>query len=151
MYLGASSVITGYGSTGLRTDGYFRKCIDALNYLANGIETPDVSPDLIVINHGHNDTGTSTEVWSEAFNTVLDRIMVKYPGVKVVGLSPFNGLHKDDMKSCCDARSWCYYINTDNWRLMRFYADGPGHLTAEGAEFCGEKLAEVIMQMGLIG
>ena len=147
-YLGCTSIITGYGSTGIFANGYFKKCIDALNYLANGIETPDISPNLIVINHGHNDTGS--EDWIAGFNAVLDRIMVKYPGVKVVGLSPFNGRHADDMKTCCDARSWCYYINTDNWRLLRYYADGPGHLTAEGAEVCGRELAKEIIKQALV-
>lgn len=149
-YLQCTPIIVGYGSTGILANGYFRKCIDAINYLANGIETPDVSPDLIVINHGHNDAGWSDENWINEFNSVLDRIQVKYPGVQVVGLSPFNHVHAGNMKACCEARSWCHYIDTTAWALDRFYVDGPGHLTAAGADVCGTLLAKEIKRLDLI-
>lgn len=149
-YLWATPILAGFGSTGIIANGYFKNCINAINYLSNGIETPDVSPDLIVINHGHNDTGTSSADWQTAFNAVLDRIMTKYPGVQVVGLSPFNRTHADDMKTCCDAMPWCHYIDSAPWALDRYYVDGPGHLTAEGAEVCGRYLAEAIKGLQLI-
>ena len=149
-YLNCSSVIVGYGSTGLAADGYFKKCIDALNYVTNGIETEDVSPDLIVINHGHNDTGTASEAWITAFNKVISRFMTKYPGVEVVALSPFNGRHASDMETACEDLPHCYYVDTSTWGLSQYYADGPGHLTSAGAVVCGTKLAQSIKKLGLI-
>lgn len=149
-YLGCTSVIVGYGSTGIMANGYFRKCIDALNYLTNGIETEDVSPDLIVINHGHNDTGTNSETWINAFNALIDRFTTKYPGVEVVALSPFNNTHAADMGSACEDKPHCHFVDTASWGLSYYYADGPGHLTAAGADFCGKKLAQAILDLNLL-
>lgn len=149
-YLGCASVIVGYGSTGLTANGYFKKCIDALNNLANGIPTEDVSPDLIVINHGHNDTGANSQTWISAFDTVVNRIMTKYPGVKVVALSPFNRTHASDMQTACEDKPHCHYVDTVSWGLSNYYADGPGHLTAAGAEVCGRKLAKAILNLNLM-
>ena len=149
-YLGCASVIVGYGSTGIMSNGYFRKCIDALNYLANGKETPDISPDLIVINHGHNDTGYNSETWIAGFDAVIERYMTKYPGVEVVALSPFNLTHASDMETACENKPHCHYVDTASWGLRRYYADGPGHLTAAGAEVCGRKLAQAILELNLL-
>ena len=149
-FLNAVPILTGYGSSGIESNGEFSKCINAINYVVSGIESDDLDVDLIVINHGHNDTGTASATFIADYGAVLDRFMTKFPGVPVICLTPFNHRFESEIKTCADARSWCYYINATPWYLERYYADGPGHLLAAGAEVCGRLLAESIKQLGLM-
>jgi hypothetical protein len=148
-YLNATPIFTGYGSSGVTANGEFSKCINAINYVVSGVESDDLETDLIVINHGHNDVGTASDTFVAEYGAVLDRFMTKYPGVPVVCLTPFNHRFESEIKTCADARPWCHYINATSWYLERYYADGPGHLLAEGAQYCGEKLAKAIKALKL--
>lgn len=149
-YLNATPIIAGYGSSGILVNGEFSKCINAIDYVVTGVESSDEEVDLIVINHGHNDVGTASGDFITAYNEVLDRFITKYPAVPVMCVTPFNHRFESEIKTCSDAHSECHYINTSSWYLERYYADGPGHLLAEGAEVCGRKLAEKAKELKLI-
>ena len=148
-YLNANPIIVGYGSSGVTVNGSFSKCINAINYVANGIGTDDEQVDLIVINHGHNDASTSSNEFIAAYTDVLERFMTKYPAVPVMCVTPFNNAHASDVRVCAEAMPNCFFVDTSSWGLAQYYADGPGHLLAAGADYCGQKLAKEALNFGI--
>lgn len=135
----------GYGGTGVLGDASFHHCLDAINYYYNGVPTGTDYPDVIVMAHGYNDytlitngTKTSTD-FENAYNAVLDRLKIKYPGVPIVCLVPFGAQSLETyMKDCIASRNYCYLVESKGWSITT--SDGV-HPNTSGAITLGTNLA----------
>lgn len=143
--LNAISHRIGYGGSGIITNGSFNTAINAVRYFYSGVRAQTVYPDLVVINHGTNDTTSTTFVSS--YLTLLDAIKVKFPSVNIVCMIPFGGAHANDIISAVNQREFAYLIDARGW--VSSFSDGL-HPTAAGAKIAGEKLAYAIKELGLI-
>lgn len=155
--LGAVPYLIGYGATGLIQPGSFHPMLDAIDSLSATRRVEDssianIKPDLIVINHGANDSGHSPERFKEAFLKVLARLNEKYPGVKIVYCVAFweaanpgvvaQGKCLDEIAAEHDN---LYVVHTRDWALS--YTDGNLHPDAAGGAKAGKLLAEAIRKV----
>lgn len=135
---GATSITNPYGSGGIPN------CLKYIDNMTNSRETPYYEPDIIVINHGTNDGNNGSDVFIPAYNKVLDRLTLKYPGIPIFTVIPFNQSHASDIRNCISNRNNCYLVETDGWGVT--YTDGL-HPDANGAQIAGEKLANEIINV----
>ncbi len=158
--LGAVPYLVGYGASGLTREGSFQTMINAVDRLSmtrlvEDSEVANVTPDLIVINHGANDSAfVSTEDFDAALRRVIARLQEKYPGVKIVYCVAFleaydakvqaQGVAIDRLASEIDGM---YIVHSKDWALT--YTDGNLHPNAAGGKKAGELLAAAIK--GLLG
>lgn len=144
--LNAVSYRVGFGASGVTKGGSggVPECLTVIDNMTNSRETPYFEPDAIVINHGTNDGGASSETFKNEYNRVLDRLTIKYPGVPIFAAPPFNQSHSADIIECVANRSNCYLIDTAGWGVT--YTDGI-HPDANGARIAGEKLADAIVEI----
>lgn len=157
--LGFTPYFVGYGATGLVKTGSFNTFIQAIDQLSakRTVESSpiaNVTPDLIVVNHGTNDGlgGVSITDYEAALRTAIARLQEKYPGVKIVYLVPFleatdmnfrrQGMILDNLAKELDG---LYVVHTKDWALS--YTDGNLHPNAAGAEKAGEKLADALITL----
>lgn len=102
--LGAEVGIVGFGGTGLTVSGSggVPALTSSYNFLSNGVSrAPSVSPNLIVINEGSNDT---TSVTSAAVS-VLNGLISQYPDTPIALLVPFNGTHAAELAQAAQSVS----------------------------------------------
>ena len=98
-------------------------------------------PDFIVINHGTNDGDADSATFKANYNAALERLRIKYSGVPIFAMIPFNQRHAQDIRDCVSDKSYCYLIETSNWNVT--FTDG-GHPNVNGGIVAGTKLAEQI-------
>ncbi len=146
----------GYGASGLVQTGSFHPMPDAIDYLSQtrqvtDSEIADITPDLIVINHGANDSSLPNASFNGALRVSIERLQEKYPGVKIVYCVAFLEASTQSVKEQGKAIDrlateveGLYVIHTENWRLS--YTDGNLHPDAAGAEKAGELLAKAIKE-----
>ena len=140
--LNAIPYFIGYGASGITVDGSFKKCITAIDNFSATRESDTIYPDLIVINHGTNDAGSSDIDFQTGYNNVLNKLHVKYPGVKIACLIPFGQAKASVIRACAENKEYCSVIETSNWGVT-FTSDNT-HPNSAGAKIAGEKLAEEI-------
>jgi hypothetical protein len=104
------------------------------------LETAD-EPDIIIINHGTNDSAATTEVFSAAYHALLARLSIKFPGVYIFCMRPFNGVRSTEIAEAVDGFPCCLYVDTFGWGVT--YSDG-GHPDVAGGIAAGLRLAEEI-------
>ncbi len=147
----------GYGASGLIQTGSFHPMIDAIDRLSQtrlveDSEVASIAPDLIVINHGANDSGLPVANFDPALRAAIARLQAKYPGVKIVycvafleASTPNVQAQGDAIDKLADEIEGLYVVHTENWRLT--YTDGNLHPDAAGAEKAGELLAQAIKEL----
>lgn len=79
---------------------------------------------VIVMDHGFNDNtlinlGTYTmDQFKAAYNEVLDRLKINYPGVPIICMVPFGAQAlQPHIESCITGRSYCYLVHTNGWAV----------------------------------
>ena len=145
--LNSVSYRVGFGATGVAKpngSGGIPDCLTYIDNMTQNKETPYYEPNIVVINHGTNDGGYTSDTFIPAYNKVLDRLTIKYPGVPIFAIIPFNQSHSSDIRNCVSNRSNCYLVETDSWGVT--YTDGL-HPDANGAQIAGEKLANEIINV----
>ena len=145
--LNSVSYRVGFGATGICNpygSGGIPNCLKYIDNMTNSRETPYYEPDIIVINHGTNDSGFGSDAFIPAYNKVLDRLSIKYPGVPIFTMIPFIQTHASDIRTCVKDRSNCYLVETEGWGVT--YTD-TCHPNANGAIIGGAKLAEKIIEV----
>lgn len=150
MYLDAIPYFVGYGASGVIANGSFKKCLIAMDYLADGVADTSESPDLIIIEHGHNDVttdGADNQSFIDAYTETLDRLRIKYSGVPIVCVIPFTQRGWKAISAIVEDRPDCYLIKTAGWQCDT--VDGT-HLSIDGAQKAGRLIATQIKTMGLI-
>ena len=104
-----------------------------IDYQADGILTTEQAPDFIVINHGTNDSAATSEVFSDAYRSVINRYRIKYPGIPIICMRPFNGARETEIPLIVGEYDNAFYVDTTGWNIT--YTDGlhpdvPGHVVA---------------------
>ncbi|MDK0900150.1 GDSL-type esterase/lipase family protein [Clostridium perfringens] len=144
--LNSVSYRVGFGGSGVTKGGSggIPKCSEVIDNITSQREASYVEPDLIVLNHGTNDLGSSSELFKEEYNKVLDRLTIKYSGVPIFVMIPFKQTHSSDIKECVKDRGNCYLVETNGWGVT--YTDGT-HPNIEGGVIAGEKLSNKILNV----
>lgn len=144
--LGAVPYNAGYGATGIVSTGSFNICIKAIDFLTAGRpEDSGFNPDLIVINHGSNDSSCPSDIFSPGYAEVVERLHTKHPLAHIFAMIPFCQTHADDIRAVCSSyKDFVTAVETSDWAVT--YTDGV-HPDAAGAETAGIKLADVVLSV----
>ncbi len=157
--LGVVPYYIGYGASGICMPGSFQKMQTAIDYLSvnrkvDDSEYANVTPDLIVINHGANDSnmGVSTATFKNVLKSTIKRLQEKYPGVKIVYMVAFleastlNVINQGKaIEELAADMEGLYVVHTKDWRLS--YTDGNLHPNVAGAKKAGQKLADELKKI----
>jgi hypothetical protein len=141
--LNTACVQVGFGSTGITAGGSggVPKCITFLDYVKSGVkETADI-PDFVVINMGTNEPTVDSATFIPAYQTLLQRIQIKYPGIPIFCMRPFNGTHGADVQTAITSFKNCFFVDTTGWGVT--YSDGI-HPNESGALTAANKLSSII-------
>ncbi|WP_374187432.1 GDSL-type esterase/lipase family protein [Priestia aryabhattai] len=115
-----------------------------INYIdkmdANTPETSDL-PDFIVVNIGTNDSGTGS-TFQTPLQACIDRIQMKYPGVVIFLMIPFNGTKLTETRAVAIASKNTVLVDTTGWGVT--YTDGI-HPDVAGSVTGGTKLAQFLL------
>lgn len=154
--LGAVSYPIGYGGSGLHNSGTFAPMSKAMEYLSETRKVADspvanITPDLIVINHGANDYIISTRRFGMLLQSTVEKLQTKYPGVPIIYVVAFwecsnpaiieQGQKIDELAP--NFKNF-HVIHTADWDLT--YTDEV-HPDVAGARKAGSKLAMEIRKI----
>ena len=144
--LGAVPYLIGYGATGIMREGSFKSMMYAIDYYCLGREVNDgIQPDIIVINHGCNDTYFNDEpLFREKLTETLAHLREKYPNAAIVYLIPFNQAYASTITSVMQGVTNGRVISTQGWNLT--FTDGV-HPNVAGAKKAGENLAAALEEI----
>jgi len=146
--LGAVTYSIGYGASGVTVKGSFNTFIKAIDYCSDGREVNDgIMPDLIVINHGTNDSSADPRTFMSRLTTAIQRLQEKYEGVTIIYLIPFIQTHAEDIASVMGNFENVHVVDTADWDIT--FTDNGYHPDIAGAKKAGAKLAEAII--GIVG
>ena len=141
--LGAVMYNIGYGAKGLINTGSFNTMINAIDRMTSKrVVSMDITPDLIVINHGHNDQYYSADAMKAALEKTITHLKEKYPGVAIVYMIPFNQAHASVIEEYMSGVENSYGVITKNWKISM--TEGV-HPNKAGAKLAGENLAEELL------
>ena len=135
----------GFGGTGMTKGGSggVPKALDYLNYIWAGVEDPEFFPDIIVINHGTNDIHSTDDDFKTAYREFIKQLSVKYSGVRIFCMRPFNGTKGGVIKQVAAEFKHCYYVDTSDVTVSTSdgtHPDVAGHLAG------GRKLADSLVR-----
>ena len=103
------------------------------------------TPDVIVINHGHNDRGYTEEeiaTFKSEYSAVLDRLREKFPNTPIITVPAYSGSKfAPQIKEIIAGRENVYFVDNTGWEYTT--TDGT-HPDAEGAKAISKKLAPAI-------
>ena len=141
--LNAISHRVGFGLTGATKGGSggVPKLSEVIDNMTQNRKVPYHIPDFIVINHGTNDGDADSATFKANYNSALEKLRIKYSGVPIFTMIPFNQRHAQDIRDCVADKSYCYLVETSNWNVT--FTDG-GHPDINGGIVAGTKLAEKI-------
>ena len=148
--LNAISYMDSYGGTGVRNGGSTANCPTMVEYAAPGILADPIEADLVVLEHGHNDSTASNADFKTAYEVLLTKIRGQYPGAPIVCVIPFNRQKAAVIEEIVPNQQNCYLVDCEEARPSSFYVDGPGHLSAAGGKVVGEYIAKKIREMHLL-
>lgn len=144
--LGAVTYSVGYGATGVTKEGSFNTFINAIDYYSEGREVNDGTiPDLIVVNHGTNDSSAAARIFNIRLTSAIKRLQEKYEGVTIVYLIPFRQTHAEDIKTVMSEFDNVHVVETADWGVT--FTDNGYHPDVAGAKLAGEKLAEALREI----
>jgi len=120
--LGAEWRQVGFGRQGLLVGGNGGVPVanDAFNWIYQGVARDSWQADLVVINQGTNDSGSSAAAFGPAYATFLGTVRAGYPAAKIAALRPFNGTHAAEIQAEVTARraagdARVFYVDTTGW------------------------------------
>ena len=143
--LGVVPYYIGYGGSGILKEGSFRPlniAIDSFSYNTPAIETAD--PDIIVVNHGTNDSDVSDEAFKENLTTALGKLRKAYPDVPIVYMIPIAQTKANIITEVMKGIKNSYVVKTEGWDISTH--DGL-HPDSAGAKKAGEKLADELVNI----
>lgn len=144
--LNAISYRVGFGASGITTggSGQVPKLITNIDNMTASRDTPYYEPDLVVINIGTNDGAATSANFISGFNSVLNRLSVKYSGTPIFVILPFNGAKRSEITTCVNGRTNIYLVDTKGWNIDT--TDGV-HPNIAGGVTAGQKLANAIISV----
>ncbi len=143
--LGAVEHNVGYGASGVCKTGSFNTFINAIDYLSSTRKVDDsFHPDVIVVNHGTNDTEWADADFMQELRKSLDRLIEKYPDVSIFYMIPFSRRKAMAIRSVCrEYGEKITVVETVTWNVT---LTDTLHPDAAGAENAGKRLAEKIKE-----
>jgi lysophospholipase L1-like esterase len=148
--LGAQWRQVGFGAVGVTQSGSggVPAAPDSFDWFYENCPRDDWQPDVVVVNHGTNDRGATSEKFRPAYATYLSRIRKACPDAKILALRPFAGTHADDIKAEVAARNDAgdknvTFVDTTGWLDRTDFTDGI-HPNAGAGPKVAEKLTEII-------
>lgn len=143
--LGAVTYNAGYGASGVTKTGSFNTFINAIDHLSKTVEADErFCPDIIVVNHGTNDSSVDDTLFKTELRKALDRLLERYPNVPVFYAIPFNQSKAQAIRDvAAEYGDAITVVETDRWRPS--YTDSI-HPNTAGAKKAGESLAAAIYQ-----
>lgn len=143
--LGADYRLVGFGATGLlrSRSGDAPGAIDAFNAFYDGCPRDRWQPQQVVVNQGTNEPEIPDAMYTEHYVRYLEMIRAAYRKALIIGVCPFNGTHRDAIRTAVDERDKrgdkrVRFVDTKGWY------DGPLHPNVGGSALLGEKLAAAI-------
>ncbi len=138
--------IVGYGGSGLIKTGSFNTMENAVQYYSKNRPVNDgFMPDLIVINHGHNDGDVSSATFKTALMKVIQLLSNTYPDTPIVYVVPFNQAHAATItETLTPIGGNIHVITTAGWGIET--TDG-AHPSAAGAILAGSKLSNELIKL----
>ena len=146
--LNVSNIRVGFSGQGLLRGGrggvpVFYDIIDNMNkYRQTFTPTYDYEVDFLCVNHGTNDSSFDSTIFKTEYDRCIKKLQLKYPGIPIFVLRPFNGSHENDIEEISIANSNTIYVDTTNWNIT--YTDGV-HLDVNGSINASEELAEFLL------
>lgn len=144
MALGAEWRQVGFGSTGLKLvgSGDVPGALDSFKWFYAGCPRDNWQPDVVVVNHGTNDSFTASE-YVPLYTRYLAMIRKAYPKAQIAALRPFCGAQEAAIKTVVEAVNAAgdakvYYIDSTGWY------DGPLHPNIEGSTAITVKLVQAL-------
>lgn len=138
--LGATPYVVGHSGSGITATGTFHTMLTAIDWFSQNHPAEDPTPpDVIIINHGANDSTVTGRQLIDALEPTLLRLRERYPDTPIVYLIPFGQIHAAAIKKTVKELDHAYVVPTADWKLT--YTDG-AHPDAEGARRAGKRLAE---------
>ena len=145
--LGVTPYLVGYGASGIIKEGSFNTMLNAIDYLSESRPVNDgIIPDVIVVNHGTNDSGITRREYQDAVKATLDHLRATYPDAPIVYMIPLNQSHVRAITDAVAEIDNAHVVETRKWKPT--YTDGL-HPDAAGAQAVGEKLAAALV--GIFG
>lgn len=150
--LGYEPLIMGYGASGVTRFGCggVPKAAEAYpwNFAGSKAELPE--PEIIVINHGANDSEASADVYVKEYRGLLDVIRSIHPSAKIVALSAFCGVWPEELRemiTAYNAEHSCdvAFVDSAGWIPAT-----PLHPTREGHRTVAENLIRELKQRKII-
>lgn len=140
-FLNAMPYIIGYGGQGLKNPGSFNTADYSVDWMTQSIPENKINPNLIIINEGTNDTMIDDDHFSDLYKKFIHKLVMKYPGVKIGCMVPFNGRHGSPIRKIAEETKDCLLIDTSDWDITT--TDGT-HPNVEGSRKAALKLAQSI-------
>ncbi len=140
--LSAVPYICGYGSSGITSDGFFKKAIVAVDNMTNGVvDNGPEDPAVIVINHAANDRDASVDAFVTGYRQLIDRLHEKHPDAVIFAVAGFRQDKTAQVEQVANEYDFVHFVPTADWALS--YTDGL-HPNAEGAIKGGQLLSAAI-------
>jgi len=143
--LNCSNVRVGFGGTGVTHGGSggMPKMLTTISLMTSTRFENAQSPDILVVNHGTNDSGATSEDFTLDYTEAIDKLQRNFPCVPIFCMRPFNGSFEDEISDIVNSydNKNIYYVDTTDWGVT--YSDGL-HPDVIGGQVAGEKLAEFI-------
>jgi lysophospholipase L1-like esterase len=148
--LGASWRQVGFGAVGVTKGGSggVPPAPDSFDWFYKDCPRDAWQPDVVVINHGTNDGGASSEKFRPAYARYLELIRKAYPNARILALRPFAGTHADDIKAEVTTRNTSgdgrvSFVDTRGWLAPADFTDRV-HPNAGAGPKVADKLAPLI-------
>lgn len=143
--LSAVPYYVGYAASGLAQNGSFRRFVKTIENYSSSIPADlTVIPDVIVINHGTNDSAEGSQKFASALKTAIEKIRSHYPDTPIVYLVPFGQSQQLAITTVMEEVENGYVVQTLGWGVT--FSDW-GHPNTAGAKNAGEKLADALISI----
>ena len=147
--LGMRPWIMGYGKVGITKagGGGVPKASEAYPYYFDQKPVMSTGADVIVINHGANDSRASAEAYTKGYEEFLDIVRDSNPLAKIVVLNAFGGEHSAELKKMVEEynqskKEDIRYIDSSGW-----IPKVPQHPTREGHKIVANRLTPILKEM----
>ena len=143
-YLHAHPYLIGYGGTGLVNSGSFNTTDYSVDWMTQGISEKDINPNLIVINVGTNDGAATDDQFGEKYKSLLNKLILRYPGVPIMCMIPFNQTRANVISKIVTNAQDCYLVETKDWQINGTNTTDGTHPNEKGSNIAGFNLAIAI-------
>lgn len=141
--VGADPIQVGFGATGVTKggNGGVPDAASSFPYFMSGRNLSEPVPDVIVVNHGTNDSGAVAATFQTDYQNYINSIQSTYPNVPVFCMRPFNGSQAAGVQAVATGTANCHYVDTSSWSITT--TDGT-HPDASGSQTAATNLASAL-------